>query len=136
MSVSPPRNVPTVANISGSNGTVTGLTPGRSHLWFVSGVDAAGNASPLTYVYVVVTNPVPMAPQLGTGAPLSNGNFQFTVQESGPVVQTVIIEANADPTDPGGWVQIGALLPGGSGFTFTDTNAALYPARFYRVFAP
>ena len=136
MSVSPPANVPTVANISGTHGTVTGLTPGRSHLWFVSGVDSAGNASPLTFVYVVVTNPVPMAPQVGAGGPLPNGNFQFTVQESGPVVQTVIIQANADPTNPAGWVQIGSLLPGGGSFTFTDTNAALYPARFYRVLAP
>ncbi len=136
MSVSPPVNVPTVTNITGTNGTITGLTPGHSHIWFVSGVDAAGNSSPLTYVYVTVTNPVPAKALVSPAGPVANGNFQFTVQQPGPVVQTVLIEANPNPADPAGWVQIGSLLPGSSSFTFTDTNAAQFPARFYRVIAP
>jgi len=135
-SVVPAVNVPTVAGISGTNSTVTGLTPGGSHVWFVSGVDAAGNASPLTFVYVVVTNPVPVGPLVSGAGPLSDGSFQFTVQERGLAVQTVLVQANANPADPAGWVQIGSVLPGSSMFTFTDTNAAHYPARFYRLVAP
>jgi len=136
MSVVPAVNVPTVAGIMGTNGTITELTPGGSHIWFVSGVDSAGNASPLTFVYVVVTNPVPVAPLVSGAGPLSNGGFQFTVQERGLAVQTVLVQANANPADPAGWVQIGSVLPGNSMFTFTDTNAAHYPARFYRLVAP
>ena len=136
VSVSPPVNIPTVANITGTNGIITGLTPGHSHIWYVSGIDVYSNASPLGVVYVIVTNPVPASPLIGGGAPLANGSFQFTVQESGPMVQTVVIQANTDLHDPAGWVQIGSILPDSSVFTFTDTNAAQYPARFYRVSAP
>jgi hypothetical protein len=46
VSVSPPQNTPTVPSITGTKGTVTGLTPGRSHIWYVAGVDVYGNASP------------------------------------------------------------------------------------------
>jgi hypothetical protein len=136
LSVSPAANIPTVTNITGTSATITGLTPGRSHTWFVSGVDAAGNGSPLTFVYVTVINPVPVAPLVSGGARLSNGNFQLNVQERGSVVQTVLVQANTNPADPGGWVQIGSVLPAGGLFTFTDTNAAQYPARFYRILAP
>jgi hypothetical protein len=136
LSVSPAANIPTVTNITGTSATITGLTPGRSHIWFVSGVDAAGTASPLTFVYVTVVNPVPVAPVLSGGAALANGNFQFSVQERGSVVQTVLIQANTNLTDPGGWVQVGSVLPAAGLFTFTDTNAAAYPARFYRILAP
>lgn len=135
-SVSPAANIPTVTNITGTSATITGLTPGRSHIWFVSGVDAAGNASALTFVYVTVTNPVPAAPLVSGGAPLADRNFQFNVQERGSVVQTVLVQANTNLTNSGGWVQIGSVLPTGGLFTFTDTNAAQYPARFYRVLAP
>jgi hypothetical protein len=87
-------------------------------------------------VYLVVTNPVPVAPLLSGAARLSNGNFQFTVQERGPVVQTVVIQANTNPADPAGWVQLGSSLPAGSVFTFTDTNATQFKKRFYRALAP
>jgi hypothetical protein len=133
---SPVANVPAVSNLTSTAGTVTGLTPGSSHLWFVSGVDAEGNASPLGSVYVVVTNPVAAAPLLTAGGASANGNFQFTVQELGGAPQTVYIQANADLTNPNGWVQIGSVLPGSTSFTFTDTNSALYTTRFYRVVAP
>ncbi len=59
VSVSPPVDVPTVTNITGTSATITGLTPGGSHLWWVSGVDAAGNGSPLGYLYLSITNPSP-----------------------------------------------------------------------------
>jgi hypothetical protein len=136
MSVSPSANVPTVTGITGTNGTITGLTPGRSHIWFVSGVDAAGNASALSFVYVVVTNPVPVSPRLSSGAPSAGGGFQLTASQGGSVLQTVLIQATTNLADPNAWVQIGSLLPTANPFTFTDTNAAQYPTRFYRILAP
>jgi hypothetical protein len=135
MAVYPAVNVPTVTGITGTNGTITGLTPGSSHLWFVSGVDAEGYSSPLGLVYVVVTNPVPVAPVVSGSAILPDGSFQFTVQETGPFVQTVVIQANNTLSDPSGWVQIGSILPSGATFTFTDPSAAQYPTRFYRILA-
>jgi Kelch motif len=134
--VSPAVNIPTVANITGTSGTITGLTPGRSHIWFVSGVDAAGNASPLSFVYVVVTNPVPVPPRLSSVAPSASGGFQITASEGGSGLQTVLIQAATNPADPNSWVQIGSLLPTANPFTFTDSNAAQYPMRFYRIVAP
>jgi len=101
----------------------------------VSGVDAAGNSSPLTYVYVVVTNPVPVPPVLSSATLSPNGSFQFTVSE-GSIRQTVIIQATTTPVDPNSWVQISSVLPTSNPFTFTDPNAAQYPMRFYRLVAP
>jgi len=136
VSVSPAINVPTVTNITGTNGIIAGLTPGRSHIWFVSGVDAAGNASPLNFVYVVVTNPVPVSPVLSSAAPSTSGGFQFSVSEGGSVLQTVFIQATTNPADANSWAQIGSLLPTANPFIFTDTNAAQYQRRFYRLLAP
>jgi hypothetical protein len=115
--------------------TITGLVPGSTHEWGVRAHDAGGYASGFDYGPTVM-NPVPVAPLVSGGGRLSNGDFQFTVQEAGPVVQTVLIQATSNPTDPAGWVQIGSVLPGSAVFTFTDTNAAQYPMRFYRISAP
>jgi hypothetical protein len=133
---SPVSNIPTVTGITGTNGTVTGLTPGGSHIWFVSGVDAEGNASALTYVYVVVGNPIPVAASLSGASFAGDGRFQFSVTEGGSVLQTVLIQATTNLDDPNSWQQIGSLLPTSNPFTFRDPNAAQYPARFYRVVAP
>jgi len=134
VSVSPAVNVPTVTNITGTNGTITGLTPGRSHIWFVAGVDAAGNASALTYVYVIVTNAIPSPPVL-SGATLSpNAGLRFTVSQ-GSSLQTVLIQATTTPANSNSWVQIGSVLPTSNPFTFTDPDAAQYQMRFYRLVA-
>jgi hypothetical protein len=136
VSDSPVVNVPTVANITGTNGTVTGLVPGRSHIWFVAGVDAYGNSSSLTYLYVVVTNPIPVTPILSRAALLPSGAFQFTVSEGGSSLQTAISQATANPGAPASWAQVSSVLPATNPFTFTDPNAAQYPMRFYRLVAP
>jgi hypothetical protein len=133
---SPVSNIPTVTGITGTNGTISALTPGSSHFWFVSGIDAAGNASPLGAVYLVVTNPVPVPPLAGGARYLPDGTFELSVQELGSIVQTVVIEANGDLTNPAGWVQIDSVFPGASAFTLTDTNARQFPRRFYRIVAP
>jgi hypothetical protein len=118
------------------SGTVTGLKPGSAHLWFVSGMDAFGYASPLGLVYVVVTNPVPAPAQLNGVATTADGGFQLTAAEGGSVLQTVLIQATTNPVDPSSWVQIGSVLPTSNPFTFTDPDAAQYAARFYRIIAP
>jgi len=135
-SVYPAVNVPTVTNISGTNGTVTGLTPGRSHIWFVAGVDGEGNASAQIYPYFNITNPIPVAAVLSNARLGSNGNFQFTISEGSSGLQTVVIEATTTPADPNSWVQIGSVLPASNPFTFSDPNAGQFPARFYRLVAP
>jgi hypothetical protein len=65
-----------------------------------------------------------------------SGGFQFTISEGGSVLQTVLIEASTNPADPNSWGQIGSVLPTSNPFTFIDTNASQYPARFYRILAP
>ena len=127
--------IPKVTGITNTSGTVTGLAPGFAAYWTVQAFDAQGYAS-LGYTLIIVSNPVPVGATVGGAASLSNGTFQFTVQEGGSVVQTVLIQANTDLANPNGWVQVGSVLPGSSLFTFIDTNASLYPKRFYRVVSP
>jgi hypothetical protein len=106
--------------------------------WSVQAFDAQGYGSPGVYNILLVTNPVPAAPHL-SAAPASAsqpGGFQFSAAEGGAVMQTLLIQATTNPADPNAWVQIGTLLPAANPFTFTDTNAAQYPLRFYRVVAP
>jgi hypothetical protein len=114
--------------------TITGLVPGSSQQWGVRAFDALGYASALNYGFTVV-NPVPVAPQFSSVS-MDGGNFNFTITEVGSVLQTILIQASANPADPTAWQQIGAILPGTNPFTFTDTNAAQFPARFYRLVAP
>jgi len=128
---------PKVTGITNTFGTVTGLTPGSSAFWVVQGFDAQGFASSVPYnAILAVTNPLPVPPQTSGGQVLPGGNFQFSIQERGSAIQTVQILASTDLGDPSGWVQIGSVFPGTANFTFADTNAALYPTRFYKVVAP
>ena len=132
----PYRLVPELTGLTNTSGTVTGLGPGSSAFWTVQAFDAQGYGSSPLYYIQLITNPVPVAPVVSGGGVLANGNFQFTVQEAGPVVQTLVIQANTTLADPAGWVQITSILPGSAPFTFTDTNSAPYQTRFYRVLAP
>ena len=122
-------------NFTSTAARITGLTPGTYEEWSVRVYDAGGNVSGFAPgIYAV--NPVPAAARLGSGAPAANGGFQLTASEGGSVLQSVLIQATTNPADPGSWVQIGSLLPTTNPFTFTDTNAAQYPMRFYRLVAP
>jgi hypothetical protein len=125
--------VPKVTGITGTSGTVTGLTPNSAAYWMVEAFDAQGYAAYSTLDLVAVTNPVPVPPLLSGAGQLANGSFQFTATERGSAVQTVLIQASANLADPNSWVQIGSVYPGTNIFTFTDTNAFQFPARFYRM---
>jgi hypothetical protein len=123
------------SNFTATAATITGLTPGTYEEWSVRAYDAGGNVSGFAPgIYEV--NPVPVAASLSSVAPLSSGGFQFTASEAGSVLQAVLVQATTNPADPNSWVQIGSLLPTANPFTFTDTNAAQYPMRFYRIVAP
>jgi hypothetical protein len=122
------------ANITGTSLTVTGLVPGSWHQWGVRAYDAEGYASAFNYGIVVV-NPIPAPAQLTAAPAMVGGQFQFNVS-LGSTLQTVLIQATTNPADPGSWVQIGSLFPATNSFSFTDTNSALYPIRFYRLLSP
>jgi hypothetical protein len=119
--------------------TVSGLPRGASHNWAVRAFDALGYSSAFAFFNSgsLVYNPVPVAPQI-TNAVLSagSGGFQLTVAEGGNIQQTLWIQATTNPVDPTAWEQIGSVYPTNNPFTFTDTNSALYPVRFYRIVAP
>ena len=112
--------------------TITGLVPGSMHEWGVRAHDAAGYPSSFDYGPTVV-NPVPTPASLSAVASSASGGFRLIVQAG--AVQTMLIQATTTPADSNSWVQIGSLLPSANTFTFTDTNAAQYPMRFYRVVA-
>jgi hypothetical protein len=118
-----------------TSGTVTGLAPGSGAFWVVQAVDAQGYSSAATYQILGITTPVPSAAQMTVGAQASKGTFQFSATEGGVVLQTVLIQATTNPADPNSWQQIGSVFPGANPFIFTDTNAYLYPLRFYRIVA-
>jgi len=123
------------SNFTSTAATITGLTPGTYEEWSVRAYDAGGNVSGLA-AGVYADNPVPAAAQLSSATPSAGGGFQITASLGGTVLQTVVIQATTTPADPNSWVEIGSLLPTASPFTFTDTNAAQYPMRFYRILAP
>ena len=130
--------LPTISygtNFPSTTATITGLTPGTYEEWTVRGYDAAGNVSGFSGGIWAV-NPVPVPATLSAATPVPGGGFQFTVSEGGTSLQTVLLEATTDLTDPNSWLQIGSVFPTANPFTFTDTNAALFPTRFYRVRTP
>jgi len=67
-------------------------------------------------------------------APLATGGFQFTVQTS--AVQTTWIQATTNLGDLSAWTTIATNPPTSSTYIFTDTNASLFPTRYYRVVSP
>lgn len=114
--------------------TITGLVPGSYHYYEVFAFDAAGHSSAGT-TYLIVWNPLPTPATLASAAfanvtSAGPAGFQFAVQANW--VQTTLIQATTNPTDPASWTTI-ATNPPSSAFTFTDTNFNQFPLRFYRV---
>lgn len=123
------------ANIPTTSVTITGLAPGDYMLWGVSARDSAGNVSAYTYLPSLVLNPAttPVVLTLAN-APPGPGGFQFTIQPSS--IATSYIQATTNLGDPASWTTIATNPPTATAFTFTDTNAAQMPTRYYRVVTP
>jgi len=120
-------------NFTGTSATITGLTPGTYEEWSVVAYDAGGNVSGFAPGFYAV-NPVPQPAALAAVAPPPvAGGFQFAVQAS--AMETTLVQATANLGDPASWTTI-ATNPPGKIFTFTDTNASQFPARYYRVVSP
>jgi len=123
------------SNYLTTSATITGLTPGTYEEWSVRAYDPDGNVSGFS-TGVFAVNPLPAPARLSGAGPAAGGGFQFTISEGGSSLQTVLVEAATSPADSNAWVQIGAVLPTANPFSFVDTNAGLYPTRFYRVRSP
>jgi hypothetical protein len=124
------------ANLTGITGTAfafIGQTPGTTHYYFLYAHDVLGNSSAadILQTYNPVPIPAALAPVI---APSVTGGFTFTVQAN--AAQTMLIQATTNMADPTAWVTIATNPPGSSVFSFTDTNSAQYPVRFYRTVAP
>ena len=136
------------ANITSPSFTITGLAPGTALLLGVAAKDSYGNVSTYDYLSSLVINPVPVPPVLSLSpiraptpllvgnSPLDSAGFQITVTAGSSDLQTFLFQATTNPADPGSWEEIGSVFPTTNPFTFTDTNSAQFPVRFYRVAAP
>ncbi len=135
----PLTNFPVLQNLKGTNAMVTGLTPGSTHTWYISGVDAQGFYSPLTYVSATWINPIPKPAGLSGNGFSTNGEFQFTitpVAAGASVSQTTLVQATTNLLDPTSWITIFTNPVASGTINFTDPASALYPTRFYRVVSP
>ena len=136
---SPPTNFPVLQNLTGTNATVTGLIPGSSHTWYISGMDAQGYYSPLTYVSATWVNPIPKPAGLSGNGFSTNGAFQFTITPAAAgasVSQTTLVQATTNLQDPTSWTTIFTNPVAGGTMNFTDPDATAFPSRFYRVVSP
>lgn len=127
---------PKVTGITGTSGTVTGITPGTGAFWIVQGVDSQGfsSAPNANIPYILgVNNPVPKPAALSSPAATASGGLQFTVQI--PAAQTTYVQSTTNLADPTSWVTI-ATNPPGTNVLFTDTNAESGSTLFYRVESP
>jgi uncharacterized caspase-like protein len=78
---------------------------------------------------LTITNPPPARAQLTKPSAPAPGQFRFDV--TGTVGRLHVIEASTNLSN--GWVAIGSNTPPTDSFTFTDTNAAGFDTRLYRV---
>ena len=113
-----------VASVTGTNTTITGLAAGTTNYFAATAVDALGVESPFSN-----------ETSYNTGVPTirirtaSAGQFVMTV--SGLAGQTYEILATPNLKT---WTIIGTVTLRASGsLDFTDTNAARFPQRFYRT---
>lgn len=121
-------------NISNTTTTLTGLAPGRAMLWGVRAYDTFGNYSSYVYLPSLVVNPVPTHAQMSSAVSAAGGSFQFIASLGAP--QTVVVQATTNPGDASSWSPIATFMPTNNPFTFTDPDAAQFPARFYRLITP
>lgn len=136
---SPPTNFPVLQNLTVTNATITGLTPGNTYTWYVAGVDSQGYYSPLTSASVSFIQPIPKPAVLAGLGGLPNGGFQFAIT---PVALTpmggltTLVQATTNISDPNSWMTIATNPPASATFNFIDTNSGQFSSRYYRVVAP
>lgn len=68
---------------------------------------------------LIVVNPIFITPSGGVGFVLA-----------APGARTNIVQASTDLVQ---WTNIGAIFPNTTALEFTDTNAVVFPRRFYRA---
>jgi hypothetical protein len=109
--------------------TISGLTPGVTYYFSVTACDALGGQSDYSneasFTVSTVVSPTPVVVQISR-APAG----QFSLAVSAPAGSYNILATQDFST----WTVIGTVNVGDSGsLEFTDTNAASFPWRFYRI---
>jgi hypothetical protein len=103
---------------------ISGLSVGTTYYFAVTAVDILGQES--DYSNEVSYTPAAVLAK----AKLTFTGGQAAISGAGVASHTYQIQAS---TDLNSWVVIGQQIAGTDGsFSFTDTNAANFPARFYR----
>lgn len=111
-----------------TSATVTNLQAGQTYYFAVTAMDIAGLESDYS-AEIVYTPPNAVALQIRVA---SNRHVILTV--TGTVGHNYDIQASSDFT---AWTVIGTATVGvGGSFVFTDTSAANFPRRFYRLRDP
>ena len=126
----------TIINNDGTDpvqNTFSGLTEGNTLV-------AAGRFFRITYqggsgndVVLIATNSTAQAAHFTSVTTLTNRQIQL--QGSGGANLTYFIEANTN-LSTSNWADIGQAHVSGGTFIFVDTNAPLFPSRFYRALSP
>ena len=107
------------------------LNPSDGRLLFS---DASGNPLGMetAFRFTTGTNTVPpAAPMLTDGKRTITGRFQFKLL--GESNRTYAAEASTNLVN---WVSLGTNIAWGGTLQFTDTNAPIFPYRYYRGLAP
>jgi hypothetical protein len=112
--------------------SVTWSNPPRgTHSLSAIAADSLGATGLSASVLINVTN-LPPQLSLPIGNALSNGAFRLNVD--GVPGDTSYLEAGTDLVH---WIRIATnTLDGAGHFSFTDTNTAVFPRRFYRALYP
>ena len=112
--------------------TIPGLSEGTTYFFAVTAHDILGLESDYsTEASYTVPGALPRSVLLPSLQLTILLNRQVVLDVTGQVGHTYEIQASPNLTS---WTVIGAVTVGASGSVqFTDTNAANYPARFYRV---
>jgi hypothetical protein len=113
-----------------TNGVVNSATAGTYTLQYVATDPSLISATNSRTVYVVAE----VSPVLGGGTMLSDGSFQMTF--SGPASQPYRVVTGTDLIQMNTWTNYATGVFGSDPVIFTDTNASVQPARFYRVVSP
>jgi hypothetical protein len=106
-----------------TNAVISGLAPGTTYYFAATTLDSAGNESGFSNE---ASYAMPVTPAALATATRPGGGFGFTV--TGDAGQPYVVQASTNLLD---WI---SLQTNTAPFLFTDTNAAGFNQRFYRVY--